>query len=110
MDTSDTKRIEHRSQALNSQKETMSGEENSHPYAKSSFKMTATAVEKMHAAGGGGAALDKSLGEDEEEAWAGVYPVMLDSNRPRDEWNISQVRATDTNQAISMNNAAVISR
>lgn len=84
----------------------MSGEGNSNN-AKS-FKMTASAVEKMYA-GGGGAAPDKSLGEDEEDAWAGVYPVMLDSNRPRDEWNISQVRA-DTNQAISTNNAAVISR
>ena len=95
MDTSDTKRIEHRSQALNSQKETTSGEDNNNGGNSKAFKMTSNAVEKMDAIGGG-AAPDKSLREDDEDAWAAVYPVMLDSNRPRDEWNISQVRA-DTN-------------
>ena len=61
-----------------------------------------------------GEAPDKSMGEGEivqdvdDDNWAGVYPVMLDSNRPRDEWNISQVKAETTNAAGAVTKAQMI--
>ena len=49
----------------------------------------------------------ESLGDD-DDAWAAAYPVMLDSNRPRDEWNISQVIKADESPQIKTHQSSAV--